>query len=738
MGNIASGHFKPTNNIQEKHNDRTLSPSYLLPEEFRGQNEVNLTSAQARQLKERIIENAKKNYLITFKQKFQAKSYLWSLVVNTKADTTMSDLEKLAEHFDLKYGFQCYQIAIHRDEGYIDENNQPHTNHHAHMEFVTLGKENGKNMMGRISPVKLRQIQTEIAQILGMERGISGNERIEPRKYAQMKNKERKALNTLKQEKVDLINEIIKEAAERNPTNFSNELLERFRTKRFVITKQRTIAFNDFEVPVFQDNKKIATRQHYEAVEIPLNDDVMEAIKEAKTKQKALLDHKILNDKINRDASVIISKSPKDLISAFPNNNEETIRLAQVFSFVFKHSLILDWNKDTSTLSSNTNARLKEAFSKVFGLDLETLELNFFKQDTTQNGEISATFLEEPNLKGKLIGTNKEISIPIEQSFLKVEIYRALNQRKSQPPKSADELVQILLKNALNQTNIGFTAQKTAENEKKKENQIPPKNANELVQILLKNALKWFFDSIKKLYNELQAKDKELNNLKQDKTTLTNKLQEQATETQKAQDRIKTLESNENTLKNDLNAKESTIQAKDKELNTLKQQKTTLESKLQDKDKTINELNQFKNSSNLALDLEKAQDRIKTLESNENTLKNDLNAKESTIQAKDKELQDKETTINELKKQKEALEYNYNQERERMKAENKRLQEQGLEKIYTQKDYENLKRQHADEIEALKNKIQEQDKTIKKNNKYKIQAQHARYRQSQQSIAKRM
>ncbi len=60
-----------------------------------------------------------------------------------------------------------------------------------------------------------------------------------------------------------------------------------------------------------------------------------------------------------------------------------------------------------------------------------------------------------------------------------------------------------------------------------------------------------------------------------------------------------------------------------------------------------------------------------------------------------------------------------------MKAENKRLQEQGLDKIYTQKDYEALKKQHADEIEALKNKIQEQDKTIKKNNTYKRQAQNA-------------
>ncbi|EMH06794.1 hypothetical protein HMPREF1407_00131, partial [Helicobacter pylori GAM244Ai] len=227
MGNLASGHFKPTNNIQEQHNDRTLSPSYLIPQEFRGQNEVNRHSKQAMILKNQIIENAHEAYLITFKQKSQAKSYQWSLVVNTKETTTMSDLEKLAEHFEIKYGFQCYQIAIHRDEGYMDENNQPHINHHAHMEFITLNKENGKNMMRKayLSPKNFREIQTEIAQILGMERGtdkrVSGTKRIEPHKYAQMKEKERKKLeakekeiNTLQQDKTNLTNQLQEQATE--------------------------------------------------------------------------------------------------------------------------------------------------------------------------------------------------------------------------------------------------------------------------------------------------------------------------------------------------------------------------------------------------------------------------------------------------------------------------------------------------------------------------------------------
>ncbi|WP_181356905.1 hypothetical protein [Helicobacter pylori] len=53
-----------------------------------------------------------------------------------------------------------------------------------------------------------------------------------------------------------------------------------------------------------------------------------------------------------------------------------------------------------------------------------------------------------------------------------------------------------------------------------------------------------------------------------------------------------------------------------------------------------------------------------------------------------------------------------------MQAENKHLKDQGLEKVYTQKNYEDLKKAHHQEVEALKKEIQELEKTIKKNNEY--------------------
>lgn len=206
MSAISSINFKKSNAIQTRHNDRDLPPNYLISDTGC---EVNRTHKEALKLRNEIIENAINAYNKNKSPKapnFKAKSYEWSAVVNIKQDTTMQDLEQLAKHFEQKYGFQCYQIAIHRDEGYIDDDGKEVINHHAHLEFITLDKHTGKNMYRRelISPKILRQIQTEVAEILNMERGqdkrISKRERIEPRKYAQMKEQEKKTQKELKAE----------------------------------------------------------------------------------------------------------------------------------------------------------------------------------------------------------------------------------------------------------------------------------------------------------------------------------------------------------------------------------------------------------------------------------------------------------------------------------------------------------------------------------------------------------
>lgn len=194
MSQISSINFKKSFAINAEHNDRTLPPSYLIDNEKGA--ECDRNAEQARELKGQIIAQAKETYTSRTGQRFQAKTYEWSAVCNIKPDTTMDDLKQIAQHFNDKYGFQCYQIAIHRDEGHRDKYGKKQINHHAHLEFVTLDKNTGINRQRELTPQKLRELQSEVAEILGMQRGIdkriSKAERIEPRKYAKQKETEKK------------------------------------------------------------------------------------------------------------------------------------------------------------------------------------------------------------------------------------------------------------------------------------------------------------------------------------------------------------------------------------------------------------------------------------------------------------------------------------------------------------------------------------------------------------------
>ena len=208
MAEISSFNMKQSTYFQVFHN-ANIRPSYAIG----GELECNRKGYEAKELKETIINKAKQAYVQRTKRAFQAKSYEWSAVVNIKPETTMQDLEKLAKHFFDKYGFQCYQIAIHRDEGHIDENGQKQINHHAHLEFITLDKETGKNRQREIKPQTLRQIQDEVAEILAMKRGvdkrISKAKRIEPRKYAQLKEQEKEVIKKINQEHNLKISELV-------------------------------------------------------------------------------------------------------------------------------------------------------------------------------------------------------------------------------------------------------------------------------------------------------------------------------------------------------------------------------------------------------------------------------------------------------------------------------------------------------------------------------------------------
>ena len=184
MGNISSIHFERSKKHNTGHNDRTVKPKYLLGDNF----ECNLSYRDAENFYSELLNNASYAYTKRTGQKpqYREENLRWSAVVNIKPDTTMQDLQKLAVHFNNKYGFQCYQIAMHKDEGeplFVDEEKKIpkldkdgkqiyKQNLHAHLEFLMLN-ENGITCFKKkdFGIKKMKEIQTEVAEILGMERG---------------------------------------------------------------------------------------------------------------------------------------------------------------------------------------------------------------------------------------------------------------------------------------------------------------------------------------------------------------------------------------------------------------------------------------------------------------------------------------------------------------------------------------------------------------------------------------
>ena len=335
MSQISSINFKKSIVINTAHNDRTLAPSYLISD--RGV-ECDRPDEQARELKEQIIARAKETYTSRTGQRFQAKTYEWSAVCNIKPDTTMDDLKRLAQHFSDKYSFQCYQIAIHRDEGHIGEDGKEQINHHAHLEFIMLDKNTGVNCfkMRDFPKSKMREIQSEVSQILQMQRGEdkrkSGRQRTEPRQYAKQKEAEKKAIKTTQRETEKEAIEAFKAVSESEEKLLNQkekaEYLEQLR-KQYK-SKGLSAAFFRELGAIKKDKETLYTQKE-------LDEAVKKAIEADREKQKPINRQEFEQQTTKElkayteagDQKPIISPFLQSLITLLPKNSEiskETIR----------------------------------------------------------------------------------------------------------------------------------------------------------------------------------------------------------------------------------------------------------------------------------------------------------------------------------------------------------------------------------------------------------------------------
>lgn len=199
MNRKTSINIKPAVIIKsEAHNERRVNLNYIL-KGFEGHHEHWKTDTISSRLS--VIKDL---YYTRVGQRMQPNSSpIREGLAVIKAETTMQDLQRLASVFASRFGIECFQIHIHRDEGHvltsqevvnaeamgveIPEVGTPIINHHAHMIFDWQDKTNGKSI--KLSPADTREMQTITAQVLGMERGQANSKavRLEAKEFKAMR-----------------------------------------------------------------------------------------------------------------------------------------------------------------------------------------------------------------------------------------------------------------------------------------------------------------------------------------------------------------------------------------------------------------------------------------------------------------------------------------------------------------------------------------------------------------------
>ena len=193
---------KATSHLK-KHNGREDEPSYLLPQDFRTEPNVKWEAEiSAKDFFE--SEVAKTNRKGGRIPKFENSH--WEAVLNLNGDHGLTDCQAVAEHIEKKFNIKCHSIYIHKDEGHLRHKEtgkelsggidyytkngisyyikdkkktnepldlseyEPIYNYHAHLEFTTYKDKKQNWQQGLVRP-KLMQLQSEVAEILKMERG---------------------------------------------------------------------------------------------------------------------------------------------------------------------------------------------------------------------------------------------------------------------------------------------------------------------------------------------------------------------------------------------------------------------------------------------------------------------------------------------------------------------------------------------------------------------------------------
>ena len=181
------------------HNAREVCPSYLIDDPSRNFCNRGAINAFLRYIK--MLRKASNEYYERTGQSLQVdmSNTLWEAVIVLEKQHTAIDIANLLKFLYRRYGWREIQTSIHRDEGHVNEFGKKVYNYHAHIIFFMLDLQTGKYLFkrNRFGKKAMSLLQTEVALLLGMQRGVSkwktGRKHIPPTNYRKkMKEKQMK------------------------------------------------------------------------------------------------------------------------------------------------------------------------------------------------------------------------------------------------------------------------------------------------------------------------------------------------------------------------------------------------------------------------------------------------------------------------------------------------------------------------------------------------------------------
>lgn len=186
MTKLASIHFEKCRPgaAPERHNARQYSnddfrPGYFLPEADQEPNTVrdllepeNADAAKAADNAKAYFDQVKSHYTGRGKRA-KYDNCRREAILNLSESSTEDDVKAVVKYLKDRWNLTCTSYAIHRDEGYKDQDGV-HRNLHAHLVLETLyvDQKSGKpkQAWSKIGRAELHQIQDDIARLMHMER----------------------------------------------------------------------------------------------------------------------------------------------------------------------------------------------------------------------------------------------------------------------------------------------------------------------------------------------------------------------------------------------------------------------------------------------------------------------------------------------------------------------------------------------------------------------------------------